>query len=125
MKAAMIRCEKNEQRCPLTGCFTSMIKGVEGFKGQGACEPAGVFTCHCPGDNVVNLAKILQSKGAEVIHLCTCLFSKKTDQGWTLGDGFCDHASDMAERIQKETGLTVVLGTAHLPKGYEPQVFGK
>ena len=81
-KVGIIRCEKNETRCPLTNCFKTMIETTQGFGAYDACIPAGVFTCRCPGDNVADMAKILKSKGAEAIHLCTCTFASKTQDGW-------------------------------------------
>ena len=91
---------------------------------HGECKPAGIFTCRCPGDNVADMAKILKAKGADFIHLCTCTFSKKTDQGWTAENGgFCSHLNEIITRIHNETGLQVVKGTAHLPKAYSPEVW--
>ncbi len=120
-KVAMIRCEKNENRCPLTGCFKTMMETSQGFAGYEECTPAGVFTCRCPGDNAVEFGKILKSKGAEVIHFCTCSFAKKTEAGWdNANGGFCEDMEAIARKISRETGLPCVLGTAHLPKGYEP-----
>lgn len=67
-KIGLIRCEKNETRCPLTGCLNSLKNGVEGFCGHDQTELVGVFTCRCPGDGLADLAKILKSKGADTIH---------------------------------------------------------
>jgi len=122
-QTAIIRCEKNEERCPLTSCFKCMIESKEGFAGFDDCKPAGVFTCRCPGDNVTELAKILKAKGAEVIHFCTCAFAKKTDDGWTIGEGFCNHLDEIIERVNKESGLPCVKGSAHLPKGYRSEIW--
>jgi predicted metal-binding protein len=121
---AIIRCEKNENKCPLTGCFKALDKTVQGFDRYQDCTLAGVFTCRCPGDNVPGLAKILKSKGVQIIHFVTCSFAKKTDHGWdnTMG-GFCDNLDQIVKQVHKETGLPCVLGTAHLPKGYTPQIF--
>ncbi len=119
-KIAIIRCEKNENRCPLTNCFKCMIEKKEGFAKYSECIPAGVFTCRCTGENSLELAKILKAKGADVIHFCTCAFSKKTKNGWEIEDGgFCDKLDKLIDNIHKETGLPCVKGTAHLPKNYE------
>jgi predicted metal-binding protein len=105
-KAAIIRCEKNEARCPLTNCFKCLVETREGFIGYDSCMPAGVFTCRCPGDNAVELAKIIKSKGADVIHFCTCTFAKKTDKGWSEEKGgFCDSIGTLMESVHKATGL--------------------
>ncbi len=122
-KIAMIRCEKNENRCPLTGDFASIDNKVQAFDKYDECDLVGVFTCRCPGDNAVGLAKILKSKGAEAIHFVTCAFSKMADGAWDIADGgFCDHLDEIAEKVHKETSLPCILGTAHLPKGYTPKV---
>ena len=120
-KIALIRCEKNEERCPLTNCFKCMMEQKEGFAGYDDCYPAGVFTCRCPGDKTEDLAKILKSKGAEAIHFCTCMFAKKTEDGWVYGNGFCDHLDDIMKKVHEATGLPCVKGAAHLPKGYVPE----
>lgn len=122
---AIIRCEKNEDRCPLTAGLVSLTETREAFSRYDKARPAGVFTCRCPGDNAVNLAKILKSKGVEAVHFCTCAFAKKTDEGWDMTNGgFCDHLDDIMARVHQETGLVCVKGTAHLPKGYTPETAG-
>jgi len=123
-KVAIIRCEKNMDRCPLTSCLKCLIEKKEGFARYDECIPAGIFTCRCPGDNAVDLAKILKAKGAEVIHFCTCTFAGKTDKGWSVAQGgFCDNPDEIIERINKETDLPCVKGSAHLPKDYTLQVW--
>lgn len=120
---AIIRCEKNENRCPLTSCFKTLINRKEGFSGYSETVPAGVFTCRCPGDNVVDLARILKSKGAEAVHFCTCTFAKKTKNGWDMSEGgFCDRLDDLMKKVNEQTGLCCVKGSAHLPEGYTPVV---
>ncbi len=119
-KIGLLRCEKNEDRCPLTGCFKSLETRTQGFAMHDAAELVGVFTCRCPGDDVVALSRILQSKGVDTIHFCTCAFSKKKDGQWVLGDGFCAQLDALCERITAETGIACIKGTAHLPEGYHP-----
>jgi len=120
---AIIRCEKNETKCPLTNCFKCMMDSKEGFSIYNECIPAGVFTCRCPGDNAIELAKILKAKGADAIHFCTCAFAKKTESGWqTSSGGFCDKLDELIGRVHEETGLPCIKGTAHLPKGYKLEI---
>jgi len=122
-KVAIIRCEKNEFRCPLTSCFNCLTDKTEGFARYADTRLAGVFTCRCPGDETVNLAKILKSKGAEAIHFCTCTFATKEDGGWGMSrGGFCDHLDEIMQKVQEATGLPCVKGSAHLPAGYTPVV---
>ncbi|MFO8010090.1 MAG: CGGC domain-containing protein [Dehalococcoidia bacterium] len=124
-KVAIMRCEKNMDQCPLTACFACLAGRKEGFSMYDECTLSGVFTCHCPGDSTPELARILQQKGAEVIHFCTCTFANKTDQGWKLeGGGFCPDIDSIIERVHNDTGIPCVKGTAHLPKGYTVQKWG-
>ena len=121
-KAAIIRCEKNLETCPLTNCLKCLTLKKEGFSNYADCIPAGIFTCRCPGDNLVKLAKILKAKGADVIHFCTCMFSKKTADGWIISDDcFCTHIDDLIGQVHQATALPCVKGTAHLPEGYQPR----
>jgi predicted metal-binding protein len=102
-----------------------MTQQKEGFARYDGCMPAGIFTCRCPGNNAVDLAKILKSKGAEAIHFCTCSFAKKSDDDWVTTDGgFCDHIDDIIETVFQETKLPCVKGTAHLPQWYALQTWG-
>jgi len=119
----IIRCEKNAERCPLTSCLKSLTNTKESFSAYKNAELIGVFTCRCPGDNVVEMGKILKAKGAETIHLCTCTFAHREDGKWVTGGGFCDHVDTLLERLSKETGIPCVKGTAHLPEGYQAEVF--
>ncbi len=123
-KIAIIRCEKNETRCPLTNCLKCVAERKEGFAGYDDCMLTGVFTCQCPGDNIADLAKILKSKGAEVIHFCTCTFAKKTNDGWdATHNGFCENIDVLIGQVNAASGLPCVKGTAHLPNGYEPKIW--
>jgi len=119
----LIRCEKNETRCPLTGCLQCLKSTTQGFSTHTETELMGVFTCQCPGDNVVEMAKILKSKGDEVIHFCTCTFARKDGPKWILDNGFCDHVDLLLHRISRDADITCIKGTAHLPEGYRPEVF--
>jgi predicted metal-binding protein len=119
----IIRCEKNENRCPLTSCLTALNEGREGFFDEDDHRLMGVFTCRCPGDGVADMARILKSKGAGQIHFCTCTFAHKDKDGWVEGDGLCPHAAELARNAARAAGIPCVLGTAHLPKGHVPEVF--
>ncbi len=119
----IIRCEKNAERCPLTNCIKSLRQCKQAFADYDEGELIGVFTCRCPGDNVANLAKILQSKGADAIHLCTCTFAQKTGEGWVMGSGFCDKVDEIMEKLSGAVDVPCVKGTAHLPDGYTPEIY--
>ncbi|WP_320175925.1 CGGC domain-containing protein [Maridesulfovibrio sp.] len=122
-KIGMIRCEKNENTCPLTNCIKCHDQAVQGFSGYDECSLAGVFTCRCPGDNFADMVKILKAKGAESVHVVTCTFSKKDDGVWKLENGFCDKIDELARNAAAEAGIPVTKGTAHLPENYKPEVF--
>ncbi len=64
-KIALIRCYKYEIRCPLTGCLQCLKSCTEGFSTYVKTELMGVFTCQCPGDNVVEMANILTASKAQ------------------------------------------------------------
>jgi len=122
-KIAMIRCEKNMEKCPQTSCFAAMTSKKEGFQiYDDDCIPAGVFVCHCPGEDTVEKANILKSKGVDAIHFCTCTFATKGEGGWSMENGgFCEDINKIIERVHQETDVPCVKGTAHLPKDYNIQ----
>jgi len=121
-KVGIIRCEKNMDKCPLTNCIRCLREGKEAFSIHDDCSLTGIFACHCPGDKAVDLAKILKAKGAETIHFCTCTFAGKSDGRWVRETGgFCEDIDAIIDKVNAETGLTCVKGTAHLPAGYEVQ----
>jgi predicted metal-binding protein len=120
----IIRCEKNAERCPLTSCLKSLAASAEGFSSYDNGTLTGIFTCRCPGDNVIELGKILKAKGADAIHFCTCTFAHKEEGKWVEGGGFCNEVDAILERLSREAEIPCVKGTAHLPQGYEVKVFG-
>lgn len=119
----IIRCEKNAERCPLTSCLKSLRSAKEGFSSYQGAELIGVFACRCPGDNVANLAKVLKGKGAETTHFCTCAFAHREDGKWVAGGGFCDSIDTILRRVSREAGIPCVKGTAHLPEGYQAEIY--
>ncbi len=126
-KVGIIRCEKNMDRCPMTSCFRCLNEKIEGFSDYDDATLVGVFSCHCEGEGkiAVDLSKILKSKGVDVIHFCTCTFAKKKDKRWVMDEGgFCDKIDQIMEDVHQKTGIKLVKGTAHLPEGYTPQVWG-
>ena len=120
----LLRCPENEFKCPLTNCFRSLLSRQQAFAGYEHTDLAGVFTMHRNRDTTLDLARILQSKGAEVIHVVTCAFAHK-DQGktWHLGNGFVSNVDDLCAAISTASGLPCIKGSAHLPRNYSPEVF--
>lgn len=123
MNIGLIRCEKNEKKCPLTGCFKSIEDTKQGFAGYDNAKLVGVFSCRCPGDDIANRGKVLKAKGAEAIHFCTCTFAHKEGGTWQMGGGFCDRVDDLLTTLSAATGLPCVKGSAHLPEGYTTETF--
>lgn len=119
-KIGIIRCEKNEGRCPLTSCLRCLDETKEGFLEYDAAKIVGVFTCRCPGDSLPELFTVLKNKGADVVHVVTCVFSHKTKDGWRLGRGFCEKADELFPAAVYKAGIPCVKGTAHLPPEYSP-----
>ena len=119
----IIRCEKNEDRCPLTGCIKSLYGTSEGFSQYNNANLIGIFTCKCPGDNVIKLGKILKSKGADAIHFCTCTFAGNKAGKWVMGDGFCEKVDNILKQLSSEVHIPCIKGTAHLPTGYHLEIF--
>ena len=116
----IIRCEKNVDRCPLTNCLRCLREQKEGFSNYDECRLVGIFVCRCPGEGSVELARILQNKGADAIHFCTCTFAEKAEGVWDLGKGgFCDQIDDIIQQVHQDVDIRCVKGTAHLPKDYE------
>ena len=121
-KIGIIRCEKNEKKCPLTGGINCLEQKTQGFASYDQPKLMGVFTCRGDMDDTANMAKILKAKGAEAIHVTTCLFANKQDNKWVLeGGGLCDKLDALTSCIREATGLPCVQGTAHLPEGYTPK----
>ena len=122
-KIGLIRCDKNENRRPLNGCLNSLKGCAQGFACYDEAEITGVFTCRCPGEDLVEKAKILKSKGAQAIHFCTSTFAHKASKEWIVGQGFCDHVDELMENISREADITCVKGSAHLPEAYQLEIF--
>jgi predicted metal-binding protein len=121
-QVGIVRCEKNMDRCPPTNCLHCLRWGTEGSANHDESQLVGIFTCRCPGENAVELARILKSWGAQAIHLCTCTFAKKVDGVWRVEEGgFCNHINDIIAQVHRDANIRCVKGTAHLPNNYELQ----
>jgi predicted metal-binding protein len=107
----------------MTGCLTCMQETRQGFQGYDRAELIGIFTCECPGDHLADYAKILESKGADAIHLPTCTFAHKKDAQWVLGNGLCAQPDTIMEKLAGVVSIPCIKGSAHLPEGYQPEVF--
>jgi hypothetical protein len=77
-KVAIIRCEKNENRCPLTNCFVMEKREPMMSVSRRVFLRAVVRV-------IMPWSWLKYAKGAEAIHFCTCAFAKQSDQGWKMG----------------------------------------
>ena len=122
-KIGIIRCGRNVDRCPMTGCLTCMQETRQGFQGYDRADLIGIFTCECPGDRLADYARILENKGADAIHLTTCAFAHKEEGKWVQGSGLCALPDTIMERLAATVSIPCIKGSAHLPDGYRPEVF--
>ena len=80
-KIAIIRCDEKAKACPGTTCFQVIREKKAAFaKYSDDIEIVGFDTCGGCGlgkaDKIVEKAKALKERGAEVIHISTCVKSK-------------------------------------------------
>jgi predicted metal-binding protein len=80
-KIAIIRCEEKAKICPGTTCFKVIREKKAAFEKYGdEIEIIGFDTCGGCGlgkpDKVLEKAAALKERGAEVIHISTCVKSK-------------------------------------------------
>jgi predicted metal-binding protein len=103
-KIGIIRCQElanfGERRCAGWNCFPA-IRDKSGYLAEyDKIELVGFDTCGgCPGKNrytkIIERGMKLKEKGAEVIHLSTCLV------------GSCPNKDKFKEVLEKETGLPI------------------
>jgi predicted metal-binding protein len=77
MKVGIIRCQEISAGCAGWNCFPAIANKTGEFSQYDSIEIVGFDTCGGCGqgkaDKIVKQAKRLQEKGAEVIHLGSCL----------------------------------------------------
>ena len=121
-KIGIIRCEKSLDHCSLSCCLRCIGNGAAAVIETPSL--AGIVACHCPGDNVVKLAMQLKAKGAEVIYLCTCAFTKVSKEGWSREEVFCEHIDRIVQDITQQAGIPCKKVIAPLPDIVTPN-FGR
>jgi predicted metal-binding protein len=76
-KVGIIRCQEQSNNCAGFSCFPAMRDRTGGFDAYDTVELVGFDTCGGCGrnkaDKIVAKAKRLKEKGAEVIHLGSCI----------------------------------------------------
>jgi predicted metal-binding protein len=102
-KIGIIRCQElalsGERRCAGWNCFPA-IREKSGYLAEyDTIELVGFDTCGgCPGkryNKIIERGLKLKEKGAEVIHLSTC-----------IGE-FCPNKAQFKKVLEKETGLEI------------------
>ena len=78
-KIAIIRCEEKAKTCPGTMCFKTIREKKAAFEKYDEIEIIGFDTCGGCGlgkpDKILQKAEALKQRGAEVIHVSTCIKS--------------------------------------------------
>lgn len=110
-KIGIIICDRYKT-CAGGKCFRAISErtgAFEEYKKEGV-QIVGYTTCGgCPGGNVEYSPEEMKKRGAEVIHLATCLLVGYPPCPWT------DHFKDF---IKEKYGLKVVIGTHPIPEKY-------
>jgi predicted metal-binding protein len=109
-KIGIIRCHEQSLVCPGNFCFPSMRDKTGTFADYDAIDLVGFDTCGGCGrgksDKIVAHAQKLKDRGAEVIHLGTCMV------------GHCPWKDQYAKDIAEKVAVTVVQRTH--PQGPRP-----
>jgi predicted metal-binding protein len=115
-KIGIIRCQElaqsGERRCAGWHCFPAITNKTKYMDEYNTIELVGFDTCGgCPGrtrfSKIIERGKKLKEKGAEVIHLSTCIVL------------FCPNKDKFVEVLKKETGLPIKEKTHTSPDGRE------
>lgn len=118
-KIGIIRCQElalsGTRRCAGWNCFPAIRNKTKYMDEYDTIELVGFDTCGgCPGrtrfNKIIERGKKLKEKGAEVIHLSTCIAL------------FCPNKDKFVEVLEKETGLPIKEKTHTSPdgKGFKP-----
>ncbi len=103
-KVGIIRCQTAEDLCPGTGCFRAALNGTGAFESIGPVEIVGYVTCGgCPGKKTVSRAKMMISRGAEIIVLSSCI-SKGNPIGYP-----CPFFREIKEVLNKALGDEITI----------------
>jgi len=102
-KIGIIRCDAHSANCAGYNCFPAMRKKTGQFGNYDEIELVGFDSCggcaRGKTDKIVPRAQRLKEKGAEVIHLSTCIV------------GTCPLENMFAQAIQENVGIPIVRKT--------------
>lgn len=103
-KVGIIRCQQTEDMCTGTTDFKVAKEGILGFAEIGPVDIVGFISCGgCPGKKVVERAKMMVDRGAEVIVFASCI---------TNGNpiGFpCPHFERIKDSVKKILSNNILL----------------
>ena len=99
-KIGIIRCDSHSENCAGFNCFPALRNKTGQFEDYDEVELVGFDTCGgCnlgKSEKIVTKAKRLKEKGAEVIHLSTCLI------------GLCPFKEQFNQAIKENMKIDVV-----------------
>ena len=108
MRVGIIRCDEHSNKCAGYNCFPAMRNRTGQFERYDAIELVGFDSCggcdRNKADKIMDRALRLKEKGAEVIHLGTCLVV------------YCPFKDIFVEAMNKEVGLPIIEETHSRPK---------
>lgn len=102
-KIGIIRCDAHSLNCAGYNCFPAIRNKTGQFENYEEIELVGFDSCggcaRGKPDKIVLRAQRLKDKGAEVIHLSTCIV------------GTCPFENMFAQAIQEKVGIPIVRRT--------------
>ncbi len=115
-KIGIIRCQDQSERCPGFFCFPALREKSGNFAVYDSVEIVGFDTCggcyRGKSDKVVARAQRLKERGAEIIHLGTCMV------------GSCPWKDLYLKDVAEKVSIPVVGGT-HAHHGPPPKAPAK
>ena len=107
MKIGIIRCQEHSDACAGYHCFPAMQEKSGKFESYDTIELVGFDTCGGCGrnkaDKIIDRAKRLRDRGAEVIHLGNCIV------------GACPSKDMYIEALKTELDMPIVESTHGTP----------
>jgi predicted metal-binding protein len=112
-KIGIIRCDAVSDNCAGWNCFSAIRNRTEQFKIYDEIELIGFDSCggcaRGKPDKILSRAQRLKDKGAEVIHLSTCVVGTPNTASVNLSP--CPFENIFAQAIQEKIGIPIVRGT--------------
>jgi len=101
-KVGIIRCQQTEDICSGTHDFKVVSQGSKAFEELGPAEVVGFVSCGgCPGKRAVTRAKVMVSRGLDVIAFASCI-SKGNPIEFR-----CPHYASIKDSVTKAVGSDI------------------